>query len=258
MELPCRYPYNPKWRVHLGMNTDSKLRLDFRAGFTLLELLVVIAIIAILAALLLPAIVWSKRRAQQTQCVANLRQLGLGLQNFVADNHAYPSVVSGTNSDNPGTWMLQLERGGFGGAKPRSNFWAEGVWRCPSAQWGASGSLGVSRTCYGYNAFGVAAGNPTNALGLLGRFMSAPELFAPIGETEVVSPSDMIALGESSKGRVFFTRRTGLSSRHQGKVNVAFCDGHVESPTLHSVFEDTSDSALARWNRDHQPHRDRL
>jgi hypothetical protein len=39
---------------------------------------------------------------------------------------------------------------------------------------------------------------------------------------------------------------------------VAFCDGHVESPTLQFLFADTSDAALSRWNRDHQPHRERL
>jgi prepilin-type processing-associated H-X9-DG protein len=47
-------------------------------------------------------------------------------------------------------------------------------------------------------------------------------------------------------------------SRHQGKANVVFCDGHVESPTLQFLFADTSDDALSRWNRDHQPHRERL
>jgi len=47
-------------------------------------------------------------------------------------------------------------------------------------------------------------------------------------------------------------------SRHQGKANVVFCDGHVESPTLKFLFEDTSDAALVRWNRDHLPHREKL
>lgn len=252
------------------MKTTSAQRLkpsfNFETGFTLLELLVVIAIIAVLAALLLPAISRSKRNAQQIQCVSNLRQLGLGIQNFLADNHAYPSSVSGTNSDNPGTCLTQLERGGVGGSKLKSNFWGEGVWRCPSARWGASWRPGRTPTCYGYNAFGVLPiGNRTNALGLLGRFVSSSELFAPIGESEVVNPSEMMAIGDSLRGGVFFMRSdlkdvgmAGFASRHQGKVNVVFCDGHVESPTLNSVFEDTSDAALALWNRDHQPHPDKL
>jgi hypothetical protein len=42
------------------------------------------------------------------------------------------------------------------------------------------------------------------------------------------------------------------------KANVVFSGGQVESPTLQFLFADTSDAALSRWNRDHQPHRERL
>jgi prepilin-type processing-associated H-X9-DG protein len=42
-------------------------------------------------------------------------------------------------------------------------------------------------------------------------------------------------------------------TRHQRKANVVFCDGHVESPALKFLFEDTSDTALARWNQPRSP-----
>jgi prepilin-type processing-associated H-X9-DG protein len=58
------------------------------------------------------------------------------------------------------------------------------------------------------------------------------------------------------QGNLGMTKRS--YSRHQGKANVGFCDGHVESPTLEFLFADTSDAALVRWNRDHLPHRERL
>src|SRR5438552_19155457 len=65
-----------------------------KRAFTLIELLVVIALIAILAALLIPALSKAKARAQRIQCVAQLKQLGLGMQIFASDhNDTYPPAV---------------------------------------------------------------------------------------------------------------------------------------------------------------------
>jgi prepilin-type processing-associated H-X9-DG protein len=119
--------------------------------------------------------------------------------------------------------------------------------------------------CYGYNAYGVlSVGNNTNALGLLGHKGSGTPV--PIRESEVAVPSDMMAIGDGFDASITFMRaplndliRYGNTlSRHGGKANVLFCDGHVEAPRLKFLFDDTSDAALVRWNRDHLPHRDRL
>src|SRR5580704_11018030 len=77
-----------------------------KRAFTLIELLIVIAIIAILAAILLPILNSAKRKAAQTPCINNQKQLGLGMQMYLEDNgNTFPGIASRMYGYQPSDWI---------------------------------------------------------------------------------------------------------------------------------------------------------
>jgi len=243
-------------------------------GFTLIELLVVIAIIAILAALLLATLSGAYKTAQSAKCKNNLHQLGLALKMYVNDYEAYPG---GSRLPEMGDWVWVIapylvDGSLMGGELQDHTVVGTGkstVLKCPADKSPATHlSDPIS---YGYNMAGYAGLD-------LGYKIVGDKLYACTKESEVEAPPDMIGLGDSMSRtkdwlyervavlqRVTFAYNPALMAigpernrsarrRHGGRINLSFCDAHVESLTVKRAFYDKTDDALRKWNRDHEPH----
>jgi prepilin-type N-terminal cleavage/methylation domain-containing protein len=157
------------------MKTAKKCNVDLvklpywsRRGFTLIELLVVIAIIAILAAMLLPALAKAKLKAQQVACVANIKQIGVAMAMYVDDNSGYfPPIKTLQDPKNPlgPSWNWAKSLGSYlpqMGANQTSR--ANRVFICPSAVYKSDvGTLSGDDLSQTFSASGALNGlDPTS------------------------------------------------------------------------------------------------
>ena len=209
------------------------MNLKTHKGFTLIELLVVIAIIAILVALLLPAVQKAREAARRTQCKNHLKQLGLALHNYVDVNTVLPpgaSVdLSVTSTANNGSWGVHgrilpyLEQGSLYDQVDLSIAWdfqtpIDGlkipIYACPSdpksdqARDPGSGKVTLYPTSYGFNYGTWFVFNPTNSQGGDGLFYPNSKL----SFRDAVDGSSNTLLASEVKGWTPYTRNGGPST----------------------------------------------
>jgi len=225
------------------LSTPSGLRASIRrpegrAGFTLIELLVVIAIIAILAAMLLPALSRAKGTARSVQCLSQMRQLGLAVNLYADENEdTFPRSQHSAFAHGELPWERSLA--------PQLGFttatWTNlltGVYRCAADR-------RATPLSYGLNVY--------FELGPDDDYEGKPQTWRRM--TAVPNPSATILFAETASGADhimpnFWATPSDAadvdSRRHQGRANYTFVDGHGEARKFETIYQ--PDRQVDAWH----------
>ena len=231
-----------------GRTQGSPLR-EFRGAhraagrskaFTLVELLVVIGIIAILIALLLPALNAAREQSKSIKCLSNLRSLGQAAFAYAGQNGGYFPISHNSFIDE---WDFTQTPSGI---RP-GILWQGGtslaVEQCPSYD-APSTTKSDPFTGYNYNTSYVGGGvgevtplgNPHVRPAKLGGIHRSSEI-ALFGDGQYISGTNKymrapltMSMTDIGDGVGLATRAAGTQGyRHQNRTNVCYCDGHAES-----------------------------
>jgi len=230
-------------------DVNWRARRDGLQGFTLIELLVVIAIISILAAILFPVFARARENARRTSCLNNLKQMGLGVQQYLQDNDSYFPPSDREDSATP----------------PDGRVWYTNSWYWPQIIFPYTKNSQVYICSNTPQSFQFNPNSPINAsyagnMVVLSRVQYAGRL--PVSDATVVSPATTYLmmdgggistapyytlhpeaavqyipgtgpgtasnLGELTATSIAVLKEDFNRGRHFGGVNVGFADGHVK------------------------------
>ncbi len=226
-----------------------------KPGFTLIELLVVIAIIAILAAMLLPALSKAKAKAKTITCVSNNKQIAMAMFMYANDcgDRLPPINEGGWAGFTPNWWFVILDKGKYVPSTTQSN----NVWRCPTVKdtdLSYSVAAYFGQQMYGYGPvednvtggekgvirFGRDMSNRLLGSRKLGELKTTSTLWlmGDVGMPKIDTPASAQPTGYYTEIVTYQPVTTGFSigppykqaaCRHDGRAVFSSCDGHAES-----------------------------
>jgi len=229
-------------------------------GFTLLELLVVIGIIAILAGLLLPALAKAKEQGRSTACKSNMHQIALGMLLYADDNRDYLPWPGDVDRDLDPDWVFGGQDNTYANAPKMWKSAAYGFHaeagsvfsyvtsqpRVERAIYLRGGSPAAYETANTNRTFPVYRCPSTGAIGAALRVNFSMNSFldpiyhrpvAPRGvlHSAIVNPVQKLLLinedPKTMRNASFVPEGTAANGKfvvHNGRVNMAYCDGHLE------------------------------